>query len=100
MIDSETAFGKRNAQLQKFVIGILRHCCIAAIIVHPQTPISITVSVTEVFSLATLNLLSFQSPFPITHDCNGGGGGRDKKREADAEKWRESGSGDGYELLP
>lgn len=96
MIDSQTAFEKRNAQLQKFIIGIPRRRRIAAVIVHPQTPISITASVTEVFSLSTLNLLNFQSPLPITRVCHGGGG---KKRwEADAGKWRESRSGGGYEL--
>lgn len=100
MIDSQTAFEKRNAQLQKFIIGIPRRRRIAAVIVHPQTPISITASVTEVFSLSTLNLLNFQSPLPITRVCHGGGGGGKKRREADAGKWRESRSGGGYELLP
>lgn len=95
MIDSQTAFEKRNAQLQKFIIGIPRRCRIAAVIVQPQTPISITASVTEVFSLSTLNLLNFLSPLPITRVCHGGGG--KKRREADVGKWRECWSGGGYE---
>lgn len=102
IIDSQTGFEKRNAQLQKFIIGIPRQRRIASVIVHTQTPLSITVCVTEVFSLSTLNLLNFQSPLSITGVCSssssGSGGGGEKRREADAGNGRGSQSRD--ELLP